>query len=394
MINENILAGRTKNMGASIIREILKIANQPGVVSLAGGLPAPASFPLDIIQELTKNVIEKYADKAFQYSLTEGFEPLREQISHYIKRYHITETMDNIFISSGSQGVLDALGKIFISEGDKIAVEAPTYLGAIQAFNPYLPQYIRMETDDEGLIPESMEEVIRNHELKFVYLVPTFQNPTGRTISLERRKQIAEIIQKHNVLLIEDDPYGGLRYRNEHLPTIKSMAPEHVVYMGSFSKIFAPGLRLGFYIAPKIINRWLVLCKQSIDLHTSTLNQALASEYISGGYLDRHIPKIIDLYRPRQEAMIQAMDNFFPENFHYSRPDGGMFIWAEGPDSINIDKIYEEGIEEKVAFVPGKYFYTEKGDGSSTMRLNFTMSDENTIRSAIEGLSKVIKRNL
>ena len=393
MISEKLLADRTKNMGASVIREILKFATQPGVISLAGGLPAPGSFPLDIIDELTSKVIKKYCTRAFQYGRTEGFEPLREEISKYLAGRGMNIPLEDIFISSGSQGVLDALGKILISKGDRIAVEAPTYLGAIQAFNPYAPEYIRMDTDESGLIPESMEEAIINHDVKMVYLVPTFQNPTGRTIPLERRKKIAEIAQKHNALVIEDDPYGRLRYRGDELPTIKSLAPENVVYVGSFSKVFAPGLRLGYYTAPKLIGKWLILAKQGVDLHTSTFNQALASEFLGGGYLEKHIPEIIKLYRPKQEAMLEAMDKYFPASFRWGKPDGGMFIWAEGPDFINIDKIYEEAIKAKVAFVPGKYFYTNKSEGQATMRLNFTMSDEKTIDEAVQRLALVINKN-
>jgi 2-aminoadipate transaminase len=388
---KELLAERTHLMQASVIREILKVVSQPGMISLAGGIPAPESFPLDIIGDLTTQVLTKYGSSAFQYDLTEGFFPFREALVGFLAKKGIHAQADEIITASGSQGVLDAIGKILITKGDKVALEAPTYLGAIQAFNPYEPEYISMATDDDGLIPESLEETIRNHRIKFVYLVPTFQNPTGRTITLPRRKQIADIIEQYNVLLIEDDPYSDLRYRGEALPPIKSMAPEHVVYIGTLSKIFAPGLRLGFVAAPELLRRWMVLAKQGVDLHTSTFNQALASEYLSGGHLERHLPKIISLYRPKQESMLRALDGYFPEGFRWSRPEGGMFIWVEGPDGLDMEKVYWKAVKNNAAFVPGRYFFPRTGDGINTMRLNYTMSDEDSIGKAIKTLADVIR---
>jgi len=391
---KNLLAQRTGKMGASAIREILKVVSQPGMLSLAGGIPAPESFPMEIINELTFKVIEKYSSSAFQYDLTEGFPPLREALVDYLKKKGIYASEGEILIASGSQGVLDAVGKILISRGDSIAVEAPTYLGAIQAFNPYEPVYARMDTDDDGLIPESLERVLESGGIKFIYLVPTFQNPTGRTIPLVRRKQIAGIIQKYNTLLIEDDPYSTLRYRGEDIPPIKTLAPENVVYVSTFSKVFAPGLRVGFFVAPELIGKWLVLAKQGIDLHTSTFNQALAAEYLLGGYLEEHLPKILNIYRPKQEAMFHALEAYFPESFRWSKPEGGMFLWAEGPEGIDMEKVYWKSVKRKVAFVPGKFFFTHKGEGIETMRLNYTMADEETIDRAVKTLSDVIKLEL
>jgi 2-aminoadipate transaminase len=391
---EHLLAERTEGMGASAIREILKVVSQPGMISLAGGIPAPESFPLDIIEELTARVIDRYGSQAFQYDRTEGFIPLCEVLVGHLAQKGVRAAPDEISIASGSQGFLDAVGKVVISKGDRVAVEAPTYLGAIQAFDPYQPQYVRMDTDDDGLIPASLEEVLRAGPVKLVYLVPTFQNPTGRTIPLERRREIAAIIQRHNVLLVEDDPYSDLRYRGGALPTIKSFAPDYVVYVSTLSKTFAPGLRIGFCVAPPLIRRWMVLVKQGVDLHTSTFNQALAAEYISGGYLARHLPTILDLYRPKQAAMLQALEDYFPESFHWSQPEGGMFIWAEGPDGLDGDLLYDRCVECRVAFVPGKYFYTEPGEGLATMRLNYTMIDEVTIRRAVHIVSDVVRQAL
>ena len=390
----NLLADRTQKMGVNIIREILKVVSQPGMVSLAGGIPSPDSFPMDRMRELTERVMEKYQSTAFQYDLTEGFIPLRETLVSYLQQRQIQASVDQITIQSGSQGVLDALGKVLISPGDKIAVEAPTYLGAIQAFRPYEPQFIRMDMDDDGLVPESLEEVLKAHTIKFIYTVPTFQNPTGRSTTAERRKQIAEIVRKYDALLVEDDPYSALRYRGEALPAIKTFAPDHVVYITTLSKVLAPGLRIGICVAPELIQKWIVIVKQGVDLHTSTFSQALAAEYIAGGFLSQQLPKIIKLYKPKQEAMLNALEKYFPDNFNWSKPEGGMFLWAEGPQGLDMEQLYWCAVEKKVAYVPGKFFFTEPGEGNETMRLNFTMSDEGTIDRAIKTLADVIKEEM
>jgi 2-aminoadipate transaminase len=394
MAFDNLLADRTDQMGVNVIREILKVVAQPGMISLAGGIPAPESFPIDIIRELTGIVIDKYASGAFQYGPTEGFWPLREALVGYLRKREIKAGAGEILIASGSQGVLDAIGKVLISRGDRVAVEAPTYLGALQAFTPYEPDYVRMDTDEDGLIPGSLEKVLASGNIKFVYLVPTFQNPTGRTIPPERRREIAAIITRYNALLVEDDPYGSLRYRGRDVLPIKALAPDNVIYISTLSKVFAPGLRIGFCHAPDQIRKWLVIVKQGIDLHTSTFNQALAAEYIAGGYLDNHLPKIIDLYRPKQEAMLSALDNYFPDSFKWSRPEGGMFLWVEGPKGFDMEELYWKAVERNVAFVPGKYFYTSQQEGIETMRLNYTMADGETIKNSIRILSEVIKNGV
>ena len=387
---DNLLADRSSAMNVNVIREILKVVSQPGMVSLAGGIPAPESFPMEIMRELTAIVIDKYGSSAFQYDPTEGFGPLREILVDYLRPRGIRAVTAEILVATGSQGVLDAIGKVFISKGDNIAVEAPTYLGALQAFAPYEPRYVRLDTDSDGLIPESLEAAIERGGIKFAYLVPTFQNPTGRTIPAERRQKIAAIIEKNGTLLIEDDPYGSLRYRGTDIPPIKSLAPANVVYVSTLSKVFAPGLRIGFCAVPGPIGKWLVIAKQGADLHSSTYNQALAAEFIAGGFLDRHLPNILNLYRPKQEAMLAALDRHFPHSFTWSRPEGGMFIWAEGPKGLDMSRLYWKAVEKKVAYVPGKYFYTDPAEGIETMRLNYTMADEGTIERSIKIIADVI----
>lgn len=389
---KRLLAKRSRQMDANAIREILKVVSQPGIISLAGGIPSPDSFPMTIFRELTDRVFTRYASDALQYDLTEGFIPLREQVSTLLSARGIHAVPNEVNICSGSQGVLDATAKLLISRGDKIALEAPTYLGAISAFNPYEPEYIRMDTDDEGLIPESLDHTLSQHNIKFIYLVPTFQNPTGRTLTLERRELIADLLVKHQALLLEDDPYSALRYKGKDLPPIKTLAPDNVIYVSTLSKIFAPGLRIGFYAAPEFIRKWLVLVKQGIDLHTSTFNQALAAEYLEGGFLDNHLPKIKALYKPRQAAMINAIKSYLPSSFTCSPSDGGMFLWVTGPKGFDVMDLYYRAIDNGVAFVPGKFFYTKESEGLETMRLNYTMADETTIDQALFKLAKTINQ--
>lgn len=384
---EKHLAKRTQNMGENVIREILKVVSQPGMISLAGGIPSPESFPMELFSTLLEGAKAKYESRAFQYGTTEGFMPLRSELSKLLESQGINAKAENIMITSGSQGTLDALGKILIDKGDIIAVESPTYLGALSAFNPYEPQYAGLESDENGLIPESLEELLSSKNVKFIYLVPTFQNPTGRTIPLERREQIANIIKKYNALLIEDNPYSSLRYRGEAVKPISSMIPEHSVYISTLSKIFAPGLRIGYFIAPEIIRKWLTLAKQGIDLHTSSLNQALAAEYLSGNYLNNQIEKIINIYRPKQEAMLNALEEYMPEGFSWSKPDGGMFIWVEGPKHFNMTELNIKAIENGIAYVPGEVFFANEGEGKNTLRLNYTMIDPGTIKKAIKKLA-------
>jgi 2-aminoadipate transaminase len=388
------LAARTHNMNVSAIREILKVVSRPGIVSLAGGIPSPDSFPMEAIGSLVPKVLGRYGSAALQYDLTEGFPPLREAIAGMLGAIGVRAVAEDVLIASGSQGVLDGLGKVLIDPGDVIAVEAPTYLGAIQAFSPYQPEYVEIATDDKGVIPESLDEVLATNRVKAVYLVPTFQNPTGRTVPLDRRHRIAAIVQHHGVLLIEDDPYGALRFRGEPVPPIASLAPDHVIYVSTLSKVFAPGLRIGFSVVPGILHDWLVIAKQGVDLHTSTFNQALAAEYITGGYLAEQVPRIVDLYRPKQERMLRALAEDFPAGFTWSRPDGGMFVWVEGPDGLDMDAVYERSVAAGAAFVPGKYFFTQPGQGMETMRLNFTTAEPEELSRAIATIGEAIEAEL
>jgi 2-aminoadipate transaminase len=388
------LAQRTAGMEASAIREILKVASSPDIVSLAGGLPAAESFPLDLLPELLDGVVQRYGATALQYDASEGFLPLREALVPHLAARGVEVIADSILVTSGSQGALDGLGKTLLSPGDLVAVEAPTYLGALQAFAPYQPRFVEVETDDDGLIPASLDRVLSTGDVKFTYAVPTFQNPTGRTLSPERRRQVAEILERRDALLIEDDPYSDLRYVGERVPPIRSLAPGHVVFLSTLSKTFAPGLRLGICVAPPEVFRWLVIARQGVDLHTGTLSQALAAEYVAGGHLERRLPGIVELYRPRREAMLSALERHMPEGFRWTRPEGGMFVWVTGPRGLDAEVLYERAIQHGVAFVPGRFFYAGASHGdpappeaACTFRMNFTAAEPEAIEAAVAAIA-------
>ena len=388
---QHLLSTRTLSMRRNQIREILKVVSQPGMISLAGGIPAPETFPIEDLYRINEAVLDRYGAAALQYDLTEGFRPFREALVSYLGAKAIKVCAEEILVFNGSQSVLDTLGKALITPGDSIALETPSYLGAISAFSAYEPNFVSIATDDEGVLPEALEETLSRQKIKFIYLVTTFQNPTGRTLSAERRRQVAEIVRRHGALVIEDDPYSDLRYRGEAVPPLYAFAPENTVYVSTLSKVVAPGLRLGFCLAPPLIHEWLYTAKQGADLHSNTYAQALASEYIKGGYIDAQVPKIIELYRPRQETMLAAMAAHIPADYAWTKPDGGMFIWVEGPEGVDAEELYWKAVEQKVAFVPGKYFYIDPADGLPTMRLNFTRADEAAIERAIAALGRVLQ---
>ncbi|MCY3833464.1 MAG: PLP-dependent aminotransferase family protein [Chloroflexi bacterium] len=390
-LSQRILSERTLSMRRNQIREILKVVSQPGMISLAGGIPAPESFPIEDLYRINEAVLDRFGAAALQYDLTEGFRPFREALVGYLNAKDIVVSANEILIFNGSQSVLDTLGKVLITPGDAIALETPSYLGAISAFSAYEPTYVSIDTDDEGILPESLDATLASQQVKFIYLVTTFQNPTGRTLSEVRRRQVAEIVKRRGALVIEDDPYSDLRYRGKAVPSLYTYAPENTVYVSTLSKVFAPGLRLGFCLAPPLIHEWLYTAKQGADLHSNTYAQALATEYICGGYINRQLPKIIDLYRPRLEAMLDALARHLPADYGWTEPDGGMFIWVEAPAGVDAEDLYWRAVEQKVAFVPGKYFYIQPEDGLPTMRLNFTRADEATIEHAIAALSRIIR---
>ncbi|RLG39845.1 MAG: aminotransferase [Thermoproteota archaeon] len=398
---ESLFAERAKKMRASEIRELLKVTQQPDIISFAGGLPNPESFPKGIISEIMKGVLDSdMASRALQYGSTEGLPELRDVIlKRFEERFGYKGDRDNIIITTGSQQGLDLLGRIFIGSRSHIIMEAPTYLGALNAFKFYNPSIHTVPLDENGIMPSLLEEKIktlhrRGETPKFLYTVPNFHNPAGVTLSLERRRELLEIASEYDLLVVEDDPYGELRYEGEHLPPLLSLDKEdRVIYLGTFSKVLSPGMRLAWAIGPKEVIKKMVLAKQGVDLCTSTLSQVIALEYLSGGHMDRHIPNIIELYRKKRDLMLSSMEESFPEEMAWTRPEGGMFIWVRGPEGLDTKELFPYAIEKKVAFVVGEAFYPDRSV-KNAMRLNFTNPSDEDIPVGIKRLSEVLEHFL
>ncbi|MCR4405023.1 MAG: PLP-dependent aminotransferase family protein [Candidatus Acetothermia bacterium] len=392
---------RMGRMRSSIIRELLKLTERPEVISFAGGLPAPEVFPIQEFRAAADRVLREHGPEALQYSTTEGYRPLREMIARHTARYGIVVKPENILITSGSQQALDLLGRVFLNPGDCIVVERPTYLGALQAWNAYQAEYIGVPMDDEGLRTDYLEEALRAGP-KFIYALPNFQNPTGVTLSLARRRRLVELAAEAGVPLIEDDPYGQLRYEGEHLPPLVVLEGKlhgsddqccysgNVIYLSTFSKTLAPGLRLGWVIAPtEVINR-LIQAKQGADLHTSTFVQMVAFEVARGGFLDRHVREIRAVYRARRDAMLAALEECFPEGVRWTHPQGGLFLWATLPAGLDAQELLKVALErEKVAFIPGGPFFPSEPE-QNTMRLNFSYVPPERIAEGIARLGRVL----
>ena len=398
---EHRYAQRTQRMASSAIRELLKLTALPDMISFAGGLPAREVFPVEAFQEACNRVLRDFGAQALQYSTTEGHAPLRDMIARHTARYGICISPENVMMTSGSQQALDLLGKILINPGDRVLVEAPTYLGALQAWNAYGAEYVSVPTDENGMVPEALEDALRSGP-KFIYVLPNFQNPTGVTLSLERRYKLIELADHYGVPIIEDDPYGQLRYEGEHLPPVVVLDSHvhnahnghysgNVIYLSTFSKTLAPGIRLAWVVAPPEIIDKLVMAKQGADLHTATFNQMVAYEVAREGFLDRHIRTIRQVYGERRNIMLEAIENHFPSQVHHTHPQGGLFLWAELPDWLNSEDAFHIAIQNKVAFVPGRSFYPH-GDVHNTLRLNFSNATPENIQVGIARLGKVFKQ--
>ncbi len=396
-------AHRTKTMGSSVIRELLKLTEQPDIISFGGGLPAPEVFPVKEFQEACNTVLREQGAQALQYSTTEGYLPLREMIARHNARYSVEINADNILITSGSQQALDFIGRLFINRGDYIVVELPTYLGALQAWNAYGAQYVSVPSDEHGMVVDELEKALRVGP-KFIYVLPNFQNPSGTTLSRERREKLVELADKYGVPIVEDDPYGQLRYEGEHLPSVvyldsKFRGPNgghysgNVIYLSTFSKLLAPGLRLAWVVAPPEVIRKLVMAKQAADLHTATFNQIVAYEVAKNGFLDEHVKLIRKTYKERRDVMLETMEELFPSEVHWTRPEGGMFLWGILPKGMDAAEVLKIAIERKVAFVPGAAFHPT-GGGENTMRLNFSFCNPETIREGVTRLGYVLKEEL
>lgn len=396
-------AFRMGQMKSSIIRELLKLTQKPEMISFAGGLPAPEVFPVDAFQEAAGRVVANYPEIALQYGTTEGYLPLRQLIADRSARYGLKVGPENISITSGSQQALDLLGRLFINRGDRIIVENPTYLGAIQAWNAYGANYIPVPMDDEGMITSELEAALRKGA-KFIYVLPNFQNPSGVTLSLKRRQELVELADRYGVPIIEDDPYGQIRFEGEHLPPVSVVDSQYrgenggnydgnVIYLSTFSKLLAPGLRIAWAIGAESVIRKLVQAKQGADLHTSSFNQVIVHEVSQNNFLDQHVKIIRATYKERRDAMLEAMDELFPSEVKWTHPEGGMFLFVHLPTDINATDLFEKAVERNVAYVPGEAFHAT-GGGQNTMRINFSYSTPDTIREGVARLGTLFKEEI
>ena len=392
---ESFYAERTKWIKSSIIRELLKFTQQPDVISFGGGLPAPELFPIEAIKKASSELLEKEGQMMLQYGPTEGYPLLNKEIVRYMDKMGVKCTPEEVLPTTGSQQALDLVGKIFINEGDVIFVSKPTYLGALQAFNSYGPEYIGSLMDDDGLIPEDVEQVLKKRHPKFMYVISTFHNPAGVTMPEDRRKKLIELAVKYDTIIIEDDPYSRLRFEGNDIPPLAAYSRERVIYLGTFSKVLAPGFRLGWIVAPKEVITKLLHAKQGTDLHTSTYVQYLAARLCEQNIIDPHLEKVRVVYRRRRDLMVESMEKYFPgEGFHWTRPQGGLFLWVTMPERIDSVELLEKAVENKVAFVPGNAFYADPEEGKNTMRLNFSNMKEELIVEGIKRLGELLRREM
>jgi 2-aminoadipate transaminase len=382
-------ARRMEGVRTSTIREILKVTEQPDIISFAGGLPAPELFPVEDILTATERLLCENGAESLQYSPTEGFAPLREALASESRKRGINCGADDILITTGSQQPLDLTAKIFLDPGDCVLTENPTYLAAIQAFQTYEVRFVAVPTDEEGLIPEALPELIEREKPKFLYTIPNFQNPTGVTLSASRRRTLYTIAARYGLTVLEDDPYGALRYTGKAIPPIKSLDTEGlVIYLSTVSKTIAPGLRIGWVVAAEQIYRKLTIAKQAADLHASSLDQRIVHRYLADFDSDAHIERIRKSYGERFSIMDAALKAHMPAGFTWTHPEGGMFLWVTCPEGINTNELMQEALARKVLFVPGQDFFPD-ACGHRYMRLNFSNASPEQIREGIRRLAEV-----
>jgi 2-aminoadipate transaminase len=389
------LAQRTAGMKGSIIRELLKLAQLPDLISFAGGLPAPELFPVREIEEACRHILHRDPAHALQYSTTEGEPPLRRWLAESMSRPDLKVEPDNIIITNGSQQALDLIGKLFIDADSCVMTSEPTYLGALQAWNVYQACYVTVPQDEDGILVDQIPAILaRTKKPRLLYVLPNFHNPAGTTIPLERRLRLVEIAREHDLVLIEDDPYGELRYEGEEITHFYRLAPERTIYLSTFSKTLAPGFRIGWVTAPKAIIQKFVQAKQGSDLHTSTFAQMVIADICERGLLRGHVGKIRSVYHERRDAMLAAMGEHWPDGCSWARPHGGLFLWARVPERLDTAELLPKAVERKVAYVPGRAFYPAEKGGFNAMRLNFSNAGVAQIQDGIRRLGEVFKAAL
>ncbi len=395
----HLYSRNAREMKASEIRELLKLTERKEIISFAGGLPTPEAFPVDKVKEICNHLLDEKGPNILQYGTTEGVTELRQAIAERMNRKGMNITYHNVLITSGSQQALDLIGKAFLDPDDTVLVGAPTYMGGTNAFKSYGAIMESVKVDENGMDPDSLEEKIRllqmhGRSAELLYLIPAFQNPSGVTLSQERRRRIMEIATEYDMLVIEDAPYSELRYNGETIKPMKSMDEDgRVIYLGTFSKVLAPGFRVAWCIADRDILQKLIIVKQAVDLCTNTFGQYIAAEYLNRGYIDEHIQKIKTLYKRKRDHMLAAMDRHFPPEAKWTKPDGGMFIWVTLPECIDTKEMFNRALANNVAYVHGASFFADHS-GKNTMRLNFTYATDEEIEEGIKRLAATIKQEI
>jgi 2-aminoadipate transaminase len=390
----SLFAKRVDDIPKSFIREILKVIDDPEIISFAGGLPNPEFFPVEEIKEAASKVLTEDGTNVLQYSTTEGYLPLREYIAdRYFKRQGLKISPEEILITNGSQQGLDLIGKTFLNEGDGVIIEEPGYLGAIQSFSFYRPKFHSIPLLDDGIDIESLKDTLVENDCKLFYGVPNFQNPSGISYSDKKRREVAQLLEESNTVFVEDDPYGELRFIGEDIPSIKNYLKDNTILLGSFSKIVAPAFRLGWIVMSKEKMEKVIVAKQAADLHSNYFAQRVIYQYLLDNDIDQHINKIKEAYGRQREAMVNSIKEYFSPEVSCTEPEGGMFLWITLPKELSSLDIFEMAIKEQVAFVPGSPFYVNQG-GKNTLRLNYSNVAEDKIEKGIKSLAKVIKRAL
>lgn len=389
---ENLLSDRIKQTPPSFIRSILKTAADPEIISFAGGLPNPISFPQEDLLVSMDRIVKTYGSKCFQYSITAGLPELRQYIAErYNKKFGLNLNFENVLITTGSQQALDLIGKIFLNKDDGVILEKPSYLGAIQAFSQYQPKFYQVNLTSEGMDTEELKKILQNDNIKFIYAIPDFQNPTGLSYSEKTRQEIRDILKDRDIVLIEDDPYGDLRFDGVRLPYIGAGKLKNSILLGTFSKTVTPGMRTGFIISENAeILRNISLAKEASDLHSNIFTQYLIWDYLTHNDIEKHISKITALYKEQAGAMLSAMERYFPKEIKYTRPHGGMFLWVTLPEGVSSVEMFPKALEKKVVYVPGDPFYVGLRDVNA-MRLNYTNADSRTIEEGIKRLGKLLE---
>jgi len=394
---ERTFAERAALMENVFLRDLLKAGLIPGIISFAGGLPASEFFPAQEVKEAVTRIMQEAPHVALQYGSPEGYVPLREFLAACMARHGVSASLEETITVTGSQQGLDLIAKVFINPGDVILTERPTYVGALQAWDPYRPRYVTVEMDSDGMRIDQVAQMLRQEPVKFIYVMPNFHNPAGVVLSQERREQLVELAARHGVFIIEDDPYGSLRYEGQDLPMIKTMDSERVIYMSTFSKTLSPGVRLGWVVAPELVITRLMQAKQGADLATSVLNQMIALEMGQRGQIEQHVQRLRVVYRARRDAMLSALEQHFPEEAKWTRPLGGLFLWAWVPGEIDTNVFLPRSVSEaQVAYVPGIAFYPRghQTGGSNSMRLNFSNASPENIEEGIRRLGNLLKKHL